>query len=109
MLHVALLVSQHRPYTKLPGLKACIEDQSCCFPQAPTRLHFDLLLSQTQNEGRGHRDVQIRSNQEFPSAFCTEIAKHPSLLATLPARQKPLIQWLPVPRAWAEHLSAGKR
>lgn len=27
--------------------KACTGDQSCCFPQAPTRLHFDLLLSHT--------------------------------------------------------------
>lgn len=69
----------------------------------------DLLLSQPQNEGKGHRDVQIRSNQEQPFCLHTELAKHPSLYATLPARQKPPIQCLPVPRAWAEHLPAGKR
>lgn len=70
--------------------RACTADQSCWFPQAPTRLHFDLLLSQTQNEGRGHRDVQIRSNQEFPSAFTQSLQNiPPSMPPSLPGKNHP--------------------
>lgn len=50
----------------------------------------DLLLSQTQNEGKGHRDVQIRSNEEFPSAFTQSLQNVPlSMPPSLPGRNHP--------------------
>lgn len=50
----------------------------------------DLLLSQTQNEGKGHRDVQTRSNKEFPSAFTKSLQNIPPFMSpSLPDRNHP--------------------